>query len=294
MVTVNSQLASAAMLVVAAACTAPTESTVSYDARHGDDGKLDLYLPENDGRAHATVLFIHGGSWSAGDKNHFVFAGRRLARSGFAVASTNYRLVPGGKFPNDIEDCICSLAFVRAHAQEYGIDPDRIVVMGYSAGGQLASLVGLASDDPQLAPDCDAAGGEPVPHPAAVISASGPQDMVKVWDESPDGSSIEDLLGGSPSAQPDAYALASPIKHVVPGAPPFLLIEDGIEWSGSHEMSEALVAAGNVATWLQVSGSLHIFEQSDDPGEYEFGVSQETPEAWIAVESFLFDTVGDP
>jgi len=66
---------------------------------------MDLYLPASDAGAHPTVLFIHGGSWSGGDKTHFVNAGRRLARSGFVVASVNYRLVPDGVFPNNIEDC---------------------------------------------------------------------------------------------------------------------------------------------------------------------------------------------
>lgn len=267
---------------------------VVYDARHGVAGTLDLYLPEADGRAHATVLFIHGGSWVGGDKNHFQFAGPRLARSGFAVASIDYRLVPDGQFPRDAEDCMCSLAYLRAHADEYGIDPDRIVVWGYSAGAHLASLVGLAADDPMLASDCDAAGGQPQARPAAVIAASGPQDMVKLWHQAGAASTVEKVFGGTPDELPDLYALGSPSAHVAPGAPPYLLLRDSFDIGGIAEFRTAMVEAGNDATMLEVDGSLHVLEQGDDAGEYEIGVSQETPEGWLAIESFLFDTVGAP
>ena len=280
-------------VVAAIGCGAPVEiKNVVYDARHGDAGMLDLYLPDLDGTAHPTVMFIHGGSWSGGDKIHFVFAGPRLARSGYAVASINYRLVPDGEFPNDVEDCTCALAFLRAHATDYGIDPDRIVVMGYSAGGQLAAVVGLASDDPQLQPDCDAAGGQPVARPAGVISASSPEDMVAFWNWLADKSYANDLFGGTPTDVPDAYALGSPIDHVAPGDPPVLLLEDVLDPGGIVAMRDQLLAAGDTATLLQVAGSLHVLEQGDEPGEYEGGTSQETPEGWLAVESFLTQTVG--
>jgi len=288
-------LFAALAIVPALGCVAPRElHDVTYDPRHGDAGRLDLYLPELDDHAHATVLFIHGGSWTTGDKSIFAAAGRRLASSGFAVASTNYRLLPTGVFPDDAEDCMCAYAYLRAHAADYAIDPERIVVMGYSAGGHLAGLVGLAADDPALASDCDAAGGQPVPRPAAVISASGPQDLRVLWGQFGMGSTLERMFGGTPDAQPAAYALGSPITHVAPGAPPFLIIQDAIDFGGMVAMSEALKAAGDQETLLHISGSAHVLEQWDEPGEYEAGVSSDAPEAWIATEDFLFDTVGAP
>jgi acetyl esterase/lipase len=285
----------AAISVFALGCVAPVEHhDVPYDPRFGGANTMDLYLPGDDPGAHPTVLFIHGGSWSGGDKNHFVNAGRRLARSGFAVASVNYRLVPDGVFPNNVEDCLCSLAYLRAHAADYGIDPDRIAVMGYSAGAHLAALVGLASDDPALASDCEAAGGRPVAPPAAVIAASGPQDMRTFWREAGDKSSVDKIFGGSLDELPDAYDLGSPRFHVKPGAPPFLLLGDAIDFGGIEDMRTALADAGNDVRRLQVAGSLHILEQHDDPGIYEAGMASETPEAWIAIEDFLFRTVAAP
>src|SRR5262245_35261527 len=111
-----------ALLALSAGCFAPDEHRdISYDDRF-DATKLDVYEAEP-GIAHPPVLFIHGGSWRFGDKSVFEVAGRRLARSGFTVASINYRLLPDGVFPNNIQDCLCALAFLRAHAAEYSIDP---------------------------------------------------------------------------------------------------------------------------------------------------------------------------
>src|SRR5262245_51753022 len=89
-----------ALGTLASSCATPDERhDVAYDARFGDDTKMDVYLPDGDAPKNPTVLFIHGGSWVAGDKDHFEVGGRRLARSGYVVASINYRLVPSGTFP---------------------------------------------------------------------------------------------------------------------------------------------------------------------------------------------------
>jgi acetyl esterase/lipase len=281
-----------AVIVTLAACTAPsTETDVVYDDRLGDDGLLDVYLPDRAGPS-PTVLFIHGGTWRHGSKAHFASAGARLARSGYVAVSINYRLLPDGMFPNNLSDCICALAFVRAHAADYGIDPDRIAVMGYSAGAHLASLVALASDHAELPADCAAAGGQPIAPPAAAISASGPQDMRHWYDELDDKSTVTEIFGGTPAELPHAYELGSPRYHVEAGAPPFLILQDIVDFGGVGDFRDALVAAGNDARLLAVEGSLHILEQYDDAGFYEGGVSSETPVAWVAIESFLARTIG--
>jgi acetyl esterase/lipase len=279
-----------ALLVGAAGCSAPTEiPDVSYDDRFGST-TMDFYLPADDATAHPTVMFIHGGSWKAGDKDHARNMGPRLARSGYVVASINYRLLPEGVFPNNITDCICALAFLRAHADEYAIDPDRIAVMGYSAGAHLAGLVGLASDHPELPADCEAAGGQPVAPPIAVIPASGPMDMRTFHNMNAD--LVEDIFGGTREDLPHAYELGSPRFHVRPGVAPFLLMGDIIDFGGIDDMRDALVAAGNDARLLRIAGSLHILEQHGDAGVYEGGMASETPEAWIALGDFLDRNMG--
>jgi pectinesterase len=279
--------------VLAVGCSAPTEiPDVSYDDRHGSSTTMDFYLPDDGAPVHPTVMFIHGGGWAAGDKDHAYNIGPRLARSGYVVASINYRLVPEGVFPSNLSDCTCALAFLRAHADEYAIDPDRIAVVGYSAGAHLGGLVGLASDHPELPADCDAAGGQPVAPPAAVVAASGAQDMVEFYDWENDKSRVEAIFGGSPTELPHAYELGSPIFHVRPGVAPFLLMGDAIDFGGIEAMRDALVAAGNDARLLRVAGSAHILVQHGDPGIYEGGMTIESPEAWIVLGAFLERTIG--
>lgn len=279
--------------VLASGCVAPIEHhDVVYDARFGGSTAMDLYLPDDGESARPAVMFIHGGSWRAGDKDHARNLGARLARSGYAVASINYRLLPEGVFPNNLADCACALAYLRGHAEEYGIDPGRIAVMGYSAGAHLASLVGLASEHPELRADCEAAGGEAIAPPAAVISASGPQDMRTFWEEAGDKEGVEAIFGGSLEELPRAYELGSPRFHVRPGAPPFLIVGDAIDFGGIDDMRDALVESGNEARLLRVAGSLHILVQHGDPGVYEGGMASEAPEAWIAIGEFLERTLG--
>lgn len=274
-------------------CKAPEEKRdVVYDDRYGADTSMDVFLPDDDGTRRPAVLFIHGGSWRGGDKSHFEYAARRVARGGYVGASIDYRLLPSGVFPNNIQDCICALAFLRAHAEEYRLDPDRIVVMGYSAGAHLASLVGLASENPELAPTCAAASGKPVKPPRAVISASGPQDWHIFRDTA--GTDADEVVGGAPDVVPHAYDLASPRWHVKPGAPPFLLMADAVDFGGIGAMRESLLAVGADVRLLKIAGSLHILEQHGDPGSLEIGAASDTPEAWIAVDDFLHRTVGRP
>ena len=111
---------------------------------YGADPKqrLDLLVPAGAERA-PLLLFVHGGGWSIGDKRSS--AGVKAAHftaQGWAFASVNYRLVPGATVEQQANDIASAIAFARAHAAENGLDPDRIVVMGHSAGAHLAALVG--------------------------------------------------------------------------------------------------------------------------------------------------------
>jgi len=254
---------------------------------------MDVYSPDDAGTGRPAVMFIHGGTWRAGDKDHFRNMGPRLADSGFVAASINYRLLPDGQFPNNIQDCLCAYAFLRGHAAEYGIDPDRIAVMGYSAGAHLASIIGTEADNPALAPDCDAAAGPALPLPAALISGSGPQDMRLMWNWLGDDNKdiVENIFGGSPDELPEAYELGSPLAHARPDAPPYLIFRDVYDGAGNGKMRDALVDLGVSARIMEVAGSLHILEQHTEAGRYEAGVSIETPEAWLAIEDMLFSTI---
>jgi acetyl esterase/lipase len=259
----------------------PVHTDVRYDERFGEDTAMDVYVAEG-ADPHPTVMLIHGGAWIGGSKDEYTEAAKRLARSGYTAATINYRLAPEGEYPKIAQDCLCALSYLQKNAAQYHIDPDRIAVMGYSAGGHLASLVGVAWDDPFHAPDC--AWGTPAP-PRAVIANSGVHDL-----RGKDNFITETLFGAGPDEVPDKYAHASPMTHIGPGNPPFLFIHGTIDWwideDEADAMRDALVAAGNEARLYEVNGGGHITQTTLD-GQFIGGEADLTTEAWIAVMDFL-------
>jgi acetyl esterase/lipase len=107
---------------------------------------LDIYTPRQvSPNTRPVVVFIHGGSWNSGSKNLYAFIGRRLAKQGIVGVVINYRLSPAVHVPDMADDCARAVLWTQQHIAEYGGDPNRIFVMGHSAGGGLAAL--LATDD---------------------------------------------------------------------------------------------------------------------------------------------------
>jgi acetyl esterase/lipase len=277
---------SAALL---ASCAAPEErDDIAYDERY-DDTKLDLYLPTGDG-ARPTVMLIHGGAWAYGGRYLMTPTARRLANSGYVVANIAYRLSAEGAFPENIRDAWCALSFLRAHASEFRIDPERIAVLGYSAGGHAAAMLGTAPNDASLQPDC--ASGKTAP-PRAVIAGAPVVDM-RSFSDSP---FVLDYMGGRPRDRAEAYDLASPIRHVRAGLPPFLFVAGGGDWWVGEDdiraMNDAMRAAGNDTRLLEVGGGGHVLSPVA-AGELVWTHATETPEAWLAIQDFLGRTIGKP
>jgi acetyl esterase/lipase len=264
---------------------------VVYDDRYGDATNMDVYMPSNGSRRPA-VMLVHGGGWYVGEKEDFLLTAHRLSASGYVAASINYRMKSDGVFPNSVKDVGCALAFLRAHADEYGLDPERVAVFGYSAGGHLGNLIAVAIQDPTLAPDCAAGITGP---PRAVISGAGPNDMRNLG-PSP---LVTSYMGGSADEKPAEYDLASPIHHVRPGLPPFLFIHGDADWfvpiANSLSMRDALQRNGNDARLMKLAGGGHLVNAGDsDPADLALGLSSDTPEAWIAIAEFLERTIGKP
>lgn len=288
-VTLRSLLCRALAFTLATGCAAPTViEDVQYDERWGRT-TLDLYLPDG-GERRPAVLLVHGGAWKWGDKRAMRPMAERLARSGWVAASVNYHLLPEGRFPRNFQDVACALAFLQRNADEYAIDPERIAVSGYSAGGHLSALLGVAWDDPEISADC--ASGVPAA-PAGAIPGAGVFDL-----RGKDRDIVQELLGGSESEVPERYRQASPITHVRPGLPPFLLITGSADWfvgiDGTREMGDALRAEGNDAEVLSLAGGGHLLNPGADPGDMQIGMSITTPEAWLALSDFLVRTMGEP
>lgn len=272
-----------ALGLAASGCEGPGEyEDVSYDARFGDATTMDVYVPRGAG-PHPAVMFIHGGAWFAGTKAEYTQAAKRLARSGYVAATINYRLVPAGTYPHAVQDCLCALSFLRARAADYDLDPDRIAVVGYSAGGHLAALIGVAADHPAHQPDC-ASGRTHAPR--AVVSGAGPQDL-----RGKNNKWVRDFLGGSPDEVPERFVSASPIAQVGPGKPPFLFINGAADWlvdiDQARAMRDRLRENGNDANLLEVAGGGHLLNPTTDTGEVVVEEADLTSEGWMALIDFV-------
>jgi acetyl esterase/lipase len=182
----------------------------------------------NDGEAvqrRPAVIVVHGGSWSGGDKTDFPQWDQWLAQQGFAVFDIQYRLGPQPNWQTATADVKCAIGWVKRNAAQYGVDAERIAILGRSAGGHLALLAAYTADEPSLPPSCEASDTSV----RAVISLYGPADLVWGYNNpaNPDvidgPGTLRRFLGGTPETAAEAFQIASPITHVQPNTPPTLL-----------------------------------------------------------------------
>jgi acetyl esterase/lipase len=234
--------------------------------------ELDLHLPAGEG-PHPVVVFLHGGGWRLGSRHTAGPAYRgasptpfeRVAQAGVALASVDYRLSGEATFPAQLHDAKAAVRWLRARAGELGIDPDRIAAWGESAGGHLAALLGLV-DAPALEGDVGVTG--PSSQVSAVVAWYAPSDVAAVATDTgadpADATTREaQLLGAAPSSVPDLAAQASPITHVTPSAPPFLLLHGAadrlVPCVQSERLHAALAAAGAEAELQTYDGADHMW-----------------------------------
>lgn len=182
---------------------------------------LDLYRPEEVSGLLPVIVCIHGGHWDAGGKERCPAV--TLVQDGYAVASIDYRLTRTAPFPAQIEDCKAAVRWIRANASTYRLDPDRIGVWGYSAGGHLAALLGTSGGVPELE-----GSGDNMQYSSqvqAVCVVAGPVDLLSVANLGPKRMfAIEALLGGPLEKDKVNATAASPIHYVSKDDPPFLIV----------------------------------------------------------------------
>jgi acetyl esterase len=196
------------------------DSDVVYRTVDGEDITADVYLPDDSGTARPTVLVIHGGGWTGGDKGSVAWAGLGLASLGYVAVAVNYRLAPDHPFPAAVRDVRAAVRWLRDPRQieTYGIDAARIAATGGSAGGHLAAMLGTLGRGPLDR-------GSRV---AAAVSWSGPLDLTKEAEEVENGerarSDIPVFLGCERKQCPARRARrASPHTHVDKTDAPMLL-----------------------------------------------------------------------
>ena len=238
------------------------DTDIVYDEVGGEPLRYDLYRPRAVSGLTPAVVFVHGGGWANGDPSQAAGNGLHFARAGIATVSLSYRLAPAHIFPAQLDDVRRGLRYVRRNAATLGIDPQRLVLLGVSAGAHLVMLAHLARGvpalEPRLPPDL-AATPEDV---LAVMAHYGPYDLTRRrpiagWDP------IGDLLGER-AADPAWVRLASPVQHAAHATAPVLLIhgtaDDVVSHRESERMHGALEAAGKASDLLLLEGAPHAFQ----------------------------------
>jgi len=234
----------AAMAAFAAPATARGPRDVAYGPEPRQ--RLDIYLPraaEKAPRPRKTLVFIHGGGWTRGHKDRYGFLGRAFARAGYVVVVTNYRLYPQAAFPAFVEDAAKAVAWVRANIAGHGGDPERIYLMGHSAGAHIAALVAL---DPRYLRTVK------VPRAAikGMIGLAGPYVF-----EPKQLARIAPIFAAHP------HPNARPVVFAGKGGPPLLLLSAGLDAIVGAKNGPGLAAAhrgaGGQATARSYSGIGH-------------------------------------
>jgi acetyl esterase/lipase len=221
-----------------------------------DELSLDFYPAAgvND-KPVPCVIVIHGGGWDNGSRDELPNLNHYLARHGYAVASISYRLAPKFVWPAQREDILTAIAFLKTHAEGYNIDPTRLVLLGRSAGGNLAESVGYAAKDPAI---------------RGIIAFYAPADLNFAWTYGRDDDILkstqllQQFLGGAPKTARLNYDETSPYDFVDKATPPTLLLHgtlDALVWSKQSERLDVRLSRNNVPHFfLSLPWATHAFD----------------------------------
>ena len=222
---------------------------------------LDLFKPKQLKQPVPGLILIHGGSWSGGSRKHNGVYCRHFAQKGYVVATIDYRLSGEAPFPAAIQDVNCAIRWMRANAAKLGVDPNKIGLVGGSAGGHLAMLAAYSADtnDPEL----QGTGGHPgvSTRVQALVDLYGPNSLARARRSR----ATRAFLQGKTSAQdPQLYAKASPINYVTKDAPPTLILHGSIDElvpvTQSDNLSARLAELGVPYLYDRIEGWHHVMD----------------------------------
>ncbi|GAB4024154.1 alpha/beta hydrolase fold domain-containing protein [Spirosoma koreense] len=225
---------------------------------------LDVYAPPPSfGKKVPAVLMIHGGGWRSGDRSHNNALAGQLAGKGFVAVPVEYRLSTEALYPAAVYDIKAAIRWLRANAGTYGVDPNRIAILGFSAGGQLAALVGSTNQNPHF----EGSGGH-------VQSSSDVQAIVDIdgvlafiHPESAEGNDSKSTSAGtywfgySKAEKPELWQEASALNHIDKRTPPILFINSSVDrmHAGRDDLLQKLAKFGTYSEVHTFADAPHTF-----------------------------------
>lgn len=252
----------------------PQGFTAEYDVSYVPNGDasqvLDVYFPEKRGDEPLPLLvWVHGGGWTSGSKSQPPYL-YQLER-GYLVASIEYRFSQKAIFPAQIQDCQAAIRWLRANAEKYNIDPNRIGVGGASAGGHLSALLGTSGGTNAFPP----IGGneDQSDRVQAVCDVFGPTDFWTVVKQSEEDVNVKNifqwnegdpyskLIGAKLGQDKEKCDAVSPVHYVSKDSPPFLILHGDhdtlVPYAQSVELADLLTKAGVSVTLQRLPGAGH-------------------------------------
>jgi acetyl esterase/lipase len=231
---------------------------ITYLTASNYEAKLDLYVTRTADKPLPTLIWIHGGGWTGGVKESATGIPAYLAM-GMNVVNVEYRLARTASAPAAVEDCRCALRWVIQHAKEYGIDVNRLVVSGGSAGGHLALTTGMLPASAGLDRQCPGPDNLKV---AAIVNWFGISDVNELLD-GPNMKTYAVTWLGSALDRDQIAKRVSPLTYVRPGVPPILTIhgdaDPTVPYTQSVRLHKALADAGVPNELMTMAGGKHGF-----------------------------------
>ena len=238
---------------------ADEERGVVYGTVEDEPLLLDVFRPPARAAARPAVVLVHGGGMWTGSRADMADPARQLAQAGYIAFAVDYRLVDAAsgrhRWPAQLDDVQHAVRWVRANAAQYGVDPENVGAYGWSAGGQLAALLGTR--------DTRDAGSPLAAYPsrvACVVDLAGDVDLA-AYTSPPALHEVVALLGGTPAQVPERYREASPLSWIDARTAPFLVIhgapDDVVPVAQSRQLVSALRAAGVEVAYAELPDAGH-------------------------------------
>jgi acetyl esterase/lipase len=275
----SAQLSPSAWWATTAPSRIQAQSNITYLVVNGHESKLDLYRRRGPGGPDPTLIYIHGGGWSSGHKEDGIMYTLPWLEMGWDVVNVEYRLGGVAAAPGAVEDCLCALRWIAAHAAEYRIDPARLVVMGDSSGGHLALMTGMAPASAALDRPCNPDGNAPAPKVAAIVNWYGITDLTDLL-EGPNRRDYAVAWVAKSESPQEMARRVSPVTWARSDLPPIITIhgdsDPTVPYSQALKLRAALEAVHARNELVTIPGGKH--------GGF---TPEERVRAYLAIRKFL-------